>query len=295
MLWRVQRARLKVSSEQANLNIVLKDIIGLSDADLKNTKIRLINNHENVNVIDLFLNNPEEINTNWLFWNYSRAEFKEDQIVIGLCRMDNGGDFYLLTTIKRVTKDLNVRNGIAYEGTELAEYKKYYGRVVVKYHNTVQNMVRWADKLIEEIEVSEILSSFYEGKNFPGYDKVSLKYNELRTIIENNKTDWVNALSNQKAVYLITDLFTGKLYVGSATSDKGMLLDRWKNYVSNGHGGNKELKEIVEKQGFDYVKQNFQYTIIENYNAKIEDKVILERESYWKEALDSRIHGMNCN
>ena len=74
-----------------------------------------------------------------------------------------------------------------------------------------------------------------------------------------------------------------------------MLLDRWKNYVSNGHGGNKELKEIVEKQGFDYVKQNFQYTIIEKYNAKIEDKVILERESYWKEVLDSRRHGMNCN
>jgi hypothetical protein len=284
-----------VSNEQANQNIVLKDIIGLSDADLKNTKIRLINNHENVNVIDLFLNSPEEINTNWLFWNYSRAEFKEGQIIIGLCRLENGGDFYLLTTVKRITKDLNVRNGIAYEGIELTEYKKYYGRVIVKYHNTVQNMVRWADKLIEEIEVSEILSSFYEGKNFPGYDKVCLKYNELRTIIENNKTDWVNALSNQKAVYLITDLFTGKLYVGSATSDKGMLLDRWKNYASNGHGGNKELKEIVEKQGFDYVKQNFQYTIIENYNAKIEDKVILERESYWKEALDSRIHGMNCN
>ena len=283
------------SKELSKQNILLKDIIDLSDADIKNTKIRLISNHENINVIDLFLNNPEEINTNWLFWNYSRAEFKEDQIVIGLCRMDNGGDFYLLTTIKRVTKDLNIRNGIAYEGVELAEYKKYYGRVVVKYHNTVQNMVRWADNLIEEIEVSEILSSLYEGKNFPGYDKVCLKYNELRTIIENNKTDWVNALSNQKAVYLITDLFTGKLYVGSATSDKGMLLDRWKNYVSNGHGGNKELKEIVEMQGFEYVKQNFQYTIIENYNAKIEDKVILERESYWKEALDSRIHGMNCN
>ena len=261
--------------EDVNQKIILKDIIGLSDADIKNTKIRLINNYENVNVIDLFLNNPEEINTNWLFWNYSRAEFKEGQVIIGLCRMDNGDDFYLLTTIKRITKDLNVRNGIAYEGVELAEYKKYYGRVIVKYHNTVQNMVRWADKLIKEIEVSEVLSSFYEGKSFPGYDKVCLKYNELRVIIENNKTDWVNALSNQKAVYLITDLNTGKLYVGSATSDKGMLLDRWKNYVSNGHGGNKELKEIVEKQGFDYVKLNFQYTIIENYNAKIEDKVIL--------------------
>jgi len=73
------------------------------------------------------------------------------------------------------------------------------------------------------------------------------------------------------------------------------LLDRWKSYIANGHGGNKELKNIVEEKGFDYVKNNFQYTIIDNYNAKIEDKVILGRESYWKEVLDSRNHGMNCN
>ncbi len=74
-----------------------------------------------------------------------------------------------------------------------------------------------------------------------------------------------------------------------------MLLDRWESYIANGHGGNKELKNIVEEKGFDYVKNNFQYTIIDNYNAKIEDKVILGRESYWKEVLDSRNHGMNCN
>ena len=103
-----------------------------------------------------------------------------------------------------------------------------------------------------------------------------LTYNELKAIIENNKMDWINALSNQKAVYLITDLYTGKLYVGKASSNEGMLLDRWRTYVKNGHGGNEELINIVKEKGFEYIKKNFQYSIIEKYNAKVEDEFTLE-------------------
>lgn len=276
--------------------ILLRDILNISNKEIDKYKIRFILNHENDNVLELFLNKPDVINNDWLFWNYKQqGEFKEGQIAIALVRMDKNSDFYLLTTIKKITKDFNIREGIGYEGIELEEYKKYYGRVIVKYHNKVQKLVRWAANLIDEIEVSQVLTSIYEGKNFPGYDNVCLSYNELKVIIDNNKTDWINALSNQKAVYLITDLCSGKLYVGSATSDKGMLLDRWRTYIQNGHGGNKELKSIVDEKGLKYVKKNFQYTIIENYNAKIEDKVILERESYWKNVLDSRKHGMNWN
>ena len=44
-----------------------------------------------------------------------------------------------------------------------------------------------------------------------------------------------------------------------------------------------------------YVKQNFQYAILENYNAKIDDKVVLQRESWWKETLQSRSFGYNKN
>ena len=80
------------------------------------------------------------------------------------------------------------------------------------------------------------------------------------------------ALQNQKAVYLITDRSNGKLYVGSATSDSGMLLQRWANYIDSGHGGNKELIELVNKEGIDYIKRNFQYSILENYNAKVGDE-----------------------
>ncbi len=79
------------------------------------------------------------------------------------------------------------------------------------------------------------------------------------------------------------------------TSDNGMLLQQWGNYVLDGHGGNKELIELVNMKGFDYVQQNFQYSILENYNYKVEDKVILQRESWWKETLQSRKFGYNSN
>ena len=52
--------------------------------------------------------------------------------------------------------------------------------------------------------------------------------------------------------------------------------------------------DIAEK-GFDYIKQNFQYSILENYNARVDDRVILDRESWWKETLQSRTFGYNDN
>ncbi|MBR2895186.1 MAG: GIY-YIG nuclease family protein, partial [Oscillospiraceae bacterium] len=114
-------------------------------------------------------------------------------------------------------------------------------------------------------------------------------------ILERRKQSWIAALENQKAVYLITDKNTGKLYVGSALSDNGMLLQRWQNYIANGHGGNVELRALVNEKGFEYVKQYFQYSILENYNAKIDDSVVRKRESWWKETLQSKPFGYNGN
>ncbi len=45
----------------------------------------------------------------------------------------------------------------------------------------------------------------------------------------------------------------------------------------------------------EYVKRNFRYSILENFNARVDDAVILKRESYWKSVLDTRTHGYNGN
>ena len=80
------------------------------------------------------------------------------------------------------------------------------------------------------------------------------------------------------------------MYVGSATGDNGMLLQRWSTYINNGHGGNEELIAITQDPnlGFSHVKENFSYAILENYNARVDKDFILKRENWWKTTLKTR-------
>ena len=145
-----------------------------------------------------------------------------------------------------------------------------------------------------EIEKAKIKFNISNGYEDP-LELYKENPDKVNNIITKQKTGWIPALQNQKAVYLINDTNTGKLYVGSATSQYGMLLQRWSDYIANGHGGNKGLKDVVNSKGFDYVKKYFQYSILENYNAKMDDNYILKREKWWKDTLKSREFGMNEN
>ena len=273
--------------------LLLKDLLRFSEEELNRVKIKFNQHNGFDNPMDLYKNNPEIVNTQWLFWNTKQRYFDVGQIAICLLKLSN--DLWLLTTIKLVTKDLGVSGGISFEGEEIERFQPLFGRVIVQYHKTSQSQGRWFTSLQDELVVNQILPDCFDGDDFPGYDKVRLSFRQLEAIIARGKKDWVAALGNQKAVYLITDKHNGKLYVGSATSNTGMLLQRWSNYVNNGHGGNKELVALVEREGFDYVRENFQYSILENYNAKVDDQIILERESWWKETLQSRVWGYNSN
>ena len=274
------------------VELYLNDLLRL-EAEDENIKVRFIQYNGESNPMENYMNDPEEINTQWLLWRNTQRYFNVGQIAICLLKLSD--DTWLLTTIKRITKDLQIQKGINYEAEELEEFQSLYGRVIIKFHKTFQSQGVFYKNVCDKLVDNQILPVVFDGDEFPGYDKVRLSYNQLRGILGANKKDWIAALENQKAVYLITDKNNGKLYVGSATSDKGMLLQRWRNYIDNGHGGNKELLDLVKEKGFDYVKENFQYSILENYNAKVEDHVILERESWWKETLQSRNFGYNSN
>ena len=273
--------------------INIDDLLKLSGRADTDVKIKFNQHNGNDDPMELYLKDPDVVNKQWLFWRNKQRYFNVGQIAICLLKLSY--DTWLLTTVKRVTKELGVYDGINYEGEEIAEYSKYFGRVIIKYHKTTQTQGMHYNTVYDELEVLEILPSIFDGDEFPGYDKVRLSYSQLSSIIERNKRSWITALENQKAVYLITDKSNGKLYVGSATSKKGMLLSRWSSYASNGHGGNVELKKLVSKHGLEYIKKHFQYSILENYNARVDDKVILERESWWKETLKSREFGYNDN
>ena len=273
--------------------LYLNDLLHFSEEEYGNVKIKFNQSNGYDDPMDLYQYNPDIVNHTWLFWRNKQRYFQVGQIAICLLKLSY--DTWLLTTIKRVTKELDVYDGVNYEGEELKQYKSYFGRVIIKYRKTFQSQGRYYGSICDDLEVQQILPAIFDGNDFPGYDKVRLSYGQLEAVLNRGKRDWIAALENQKAVYLITDKENGKMYVGSATSDYGMLLQRWRSYISNGHGGNKELIELVEKKGINYIKNNFYYSILENYNAKVDDHIILERESWWKETLQTRIFGYNSN
>lgn len=275
------------------MELYLNDLLHIGSENMKNVKIRFNQFNGSEDPLDLYIRDPEIVNTQFFLWRSKQRYFAVGQIAI--CFLKISEDMWLLTTIKKIKKDLDVIEGINYECEEIAEYKPYFGRLIIKFHKTFQTQGVFYKSVFKELIVDQILPSQYDGEDFPGYDKVRLSYEKLSSIISREKRDWIAALENQKAVYLITDKHNGKLYVGSATSDTGMLLQRWKNYIENGHGGNKELKRIVNENGLEYIKRYFQYSILENYNSKVDDSVILERESWWKETLQSRNFGYNQN
>lgn len=275
--------------------ILLNDILNIPDEEISKVRIKFNIHNGYTDPLELYKENPDKVNVEWFLWHENRRYFHAGQIAV--CFLRISADTWLLTTIKKIERELEVPSDgeVGYEASEVEKYKKYFGRILVKYHNTVKSMGRTYESVMSELEVLEILNDHFTGNDFPGYENVRLSYSQVKTIIDRQLPGWIAALQNQKAVYLITDTNTGKLYVGSATAQYGMLLQRWSNYVSDGHGGNEGLKEVIAEKGIDYVKEYFQYAILENYNARMDDNYILKREAWWKDTLKSREFGLNKN
>ena len=148
------------------------------------------------------------------------------------------------------------------------------------------------ETMAPRMSLIEILRQPYTGPTFPGYDAATLTMTELRSIIQNNRTDWKTALSNMKGIYVLR-FADGRLYVGSACGASG-IWSRWCDYAATGHGGNAALRELHRETG-GVAMDDAQVTLLEAWPTRTEDRIVLERETYWKRALHSREFGMNRN
>jgi hypothetical protein len=269
-------------------SIKLNDILQIEN--LQNVKIRFnLMFENNWNPIETFKNKETKLLFDGHYSNYTKNKsFKNGQITIGLIRIKSNEHLWLLFHIGKITKDLNVFSGVGYEYESLPEYEKYCGRLIIRFKNSSQNMIRNADSVMDNCEVDQILPNIFDNDIFPGYDKVNISWQELVRVIE--KDTWKTALQNQKGVYLITDISNGKKYIGSASGDD-MILTRWKSYVKTGNGNNKKLKELE----FDHIKENLRFSILDIYKSTTEKQIIIDRESWWKEVLLSRKFGYNSN
>ena len=274
-------------SETSNDIIYLNDVLQLQD--LSNTKIRFnLMFDGNWNPTDFYKNADTKTMLNGQYWNYKRSKsYKEGQINLGFIKIE-GDDLWLLFHVGKVTKDLNILDGMGYEYESIQQYEKYSGRLIIRFKNRSQTMIRLATSVIDECVVEQILPDRFDNDIFPGYENVDLSWDDLSRII--NKGAWKAVLGNQKGIYLITDTSNGKMYVGSAYGEN-MILGRWASYVKSFHGGNVELK-VLDKE---HIKSNFRYSILDIFKATTDDKTISSRESWWKSTLRTRDFGYNSN
>ena len=81
--------------------------------------------------------------------------------------------------------------------------------------------------------------------------------------------------------------------MGSASGDIG-IWSRWQAYARTRHGGNVEMRKLDDSTDGSFINQA-RFTLIESWPTRTDDRVILQRESYWKDALMSRQTGINRN
>lgn len=143
------------------------------------------------------------------------------------------------------------------------------------------------------MSIQEIHREQFICEPFPGYQYARISFDMLKQITLTEEYSWKTALSIIKGIYVITDTHSGKLYIGKADGENA-IWQRWSSYASSGHGGNEDLIKLLSEKDDDY-KSNFQYSILEVLPKSADDKIVDDRESYWKEVFCTRKHGYNKN
>ena len=215
--------------------------------------------------------------------------------IVSLIQLEEGSDRCLFVGIYtknglRDRKPDETEDRIYYDTTLLEGQDSILGRIIVTF-DRVREACLDAEKHVDKLEITEILKERMFIEKFPGFNKICIDHQKLKTIIGMPEDSWRGALSNIKGIYLICDTKNGKKYVGSAVGEEG-IWGRWCEYAKDGHGDNKELKRELKSNPEKI--ERFQYSILEIADTH-NSSDISKRESYWKDVLLSRKFGYNAN
>lgn len=186
-----------------------------------------------------------------------------------------------------------------YEGEEFAKFgfieldgfELLKEKVIIDWKNPVS----WLQNYVNQMPVTRIDRGIKENNIpiFTRFEDVVLDYNQLKLIIETNHAEWKAKLESCNGIYLILDKKTGKQYVGSTYNIRG-IWGRWTEYAKTGHGGDKDLKPLLENDEA-YEKKYFQWCIFETLPLKILEEHAIDRESLYKRKFGTREFGNNNN
>ncbi|WP_338749876.1 GIY-YIG nuclease family protein [Bacillus sp. FJAT-52991] len=289
--------------------LTIKKMLGLYRLDVTN-KIKIARHQDtrDVNVHELFYNNEFE-----LYQSYQETDkFKGCKYLVSCLGINNNQALFVgVYEIKNTYnvdgfpsankfppgKDVSFRgkaklkSRYKYDLEKLTGFEDLERRLVISWSGVAQGWCVWLDTYPNEV-VQLLPKGFV--KDFPGYYDINLTFKELKEIIRDpdvNRT-WYKSLSSVGGVYLILDTTDGMQYVGSASGKEG-LYGRWKKYVENGHGNNKKLKEVLEKEPERIYK--FKYTILQTLPAALTSTEAIREENKYKEKLGTRAFGLNSN
>jgi hypothetical protein len=267
--------------------IRLKDILPI--ANLEDYKIHFAKWNTINQPLDVFTKNRDE----WKGWQ----EYKTDRddfnrpFIFSLARFYHEPSIWIFGGIFKVL----ARHAALYEVELTDSASEFIGRLKLYSPYNSRTVRLNMEGQYDDFEVTEILREPYTGRAFPGYEDIELSFTEIETIVQNARTDWKIALESIKGIYLITDVLTGKRYVGSAYGEMGVW-GRWCNYTATGHGGNVELRALVTNPDLSYCRANFRFALLEHRSFRTADEYIIEREKFWKKLLLSRgDQGLNRN
>ncbi|MGD9661518.1 MAG: GIY-YIG nuclease family protein [Porticoccaceae bacterium] len=269
------------------MEIKLESIITIEDPSNYKVHFAVWNGTEEP--LDVFIRDQEE----WKWWNSWKGQ-KNDfsrKYIFSLIRYYPQPGKWLFGGIFEVLE----RNSDSYEVELLEPYNKFIGRLLVQHPGPgARGRAFYLENYYKDFVVSEILDKSYDGVAFCGYQNVEHSFLQIELLIKKQKADWKSALENMKGVYIIADKSNGKVYIGSAYGEYG-IWSRWCCYVGTGHGFNDELIKIIETNGLEYARQNFQFSILEIWPMRTDDRTIIEREQYWKRVFFTREFGYNKN
>ena len=160
-------------------------------------------------------------------------------------------------------------------------YAHWTGKLVVGWPGREIAWWRWADR--NEFPVVAIHEENALVAEFPEWDDIDWSWDELS---DRPLHSW-SPLEEWRVIYYIFDASDGKGYVGSAYG-KDNLRQRWQNYASRGHGGNRLLRERDP--------HNFRFTILQRVSPDMDPTDVMQLENSWKIRLHTHApHGLNDN
>lgn len=259
-----------------------------------NRKVKIIDGKEYTNSLyDIYLNDNE------VFMNYQSEQVKKrfmdvDYIVAFIGEEGVASRFVGVYRNMGLIKEIGDYNDevlAKFDFQEVGGFGLLKERVIIDWRNPVS----WLQNYINEMPVVRIDRGLKEDNIpvFSRFEDVLLDYNQLSHIFETNNIEWKSKLESCNCIYLILDKSNGKQYVGSTYNKQG-IWGRWAQYAATGHGGDKDLKPLLEADP-NYARKNFQWCILETLPLKILEEHAIDRESLYKRKFGTRDFGYNNN